>query len=73
MRRKLTVTFTIDPEQLERLDHTASRVRLNRSLIVRTAIDRELARLEKIPDAPSVDHPPEKGSAVATPAAVARR
>lgn len=73
MRRKLNVTFTIEAEHLDRLDKTAERLRLNRSHIVREALDRELARLDSVPDAPSLERTPEQGSAVAPPTAATRR
>lgn len=47
MQRKVPTTFTIELDQLERLVRVATRTRVNRSLIVRDALDRELARYEE--------------------------
>ena len=47
MRRKIATTFTVELEQLERLTEVAARTRVNRSIIVREAIDWALARYEK--------------------------
>jgi predicted transcriptional regulator len=54
MRRKITVTVNIEADQVERMEHAAKRLRLNRSLIVRQALEHELNRLEQLPDAPIV-------------------
>lgn len=45
--RKIATTFTVELDQLERLTEVAARARLNRSMIVREAIDIALERYEK--------------------------
>lgn len=47
MRRKIPTTFTVEFEQLERLGRVSERTRLNRSSIVRDALERELKRYEE--------------------------
>jgi len=47
MRRKIATTFTVELEQLERLTEVAARTRVNRSIIVREAIDWALKRYEE--------------------------
>lgn len=49
MQRKITTTFTLELEQLERLADEAKRSGINRSIIVREAIERELARRNEQP------------------------
>lgn len=44
MQRKIATTFTVELEQLERLTEEAKRSGINRSIIVREAIERELER-----------------------------
>jgi predicted transcriptional regulator len=46
MRRKIPTTFTVELDQLERLLQISARTRINRSLIVRDALERELRRYE---------------------------
>lgn len=46
MRRKIPITFTVELDQFERLVRVADRIRTNRSLIVRDALERELTRYE---------------------------
>lgn len=46
MRRKIPTTFTVEFEQLERLSRVSERTRLNRSSIVRDALEHELRRYE---------------------------
>ena len=47
MRRKIPTTFTVEFDQLERLGRIADWTRLNRSSIVRDALERELRRYEE--------------------------
>ena len=47
MRRKIPTTFTVEFDQLERLGRVSERTRLNRSSIVRSALERELKRYEE--------------------------
>jgi hypothetical protein len=47
MRRKIPTTFTVEFEQLERLGRVSDWTRLNRSSIVRDALERELRRYEE--------------------------
>lgn len=49
MQRKIATTFTVELEQLERLTEEAKRAGINRSIIVREAIERELARRSQQP------------------------
>jgi predicted transcriptional regulator len=44
MQRKIATTFTVEFDQLERLTEEAKRSGINRSIIVREAIERELER-----------------------------
>lgn len=46
MRRKIPTTFTVELEQLERLARVAYRSKLNRSSIVREALEKELRQYE---------------------------
>ena len=46
-RTKISATFTVEIDQLERLSEVAARARISRSLIVREAIDWVLERYEK--------------------------
>lgn len=46
MRRKIPTTFTVEFDQLERLARVADRSRLNRSSIVRDALEKELRHYE---------------------------
>ena len=46
-QRKLATTFTIELSQLERLARLSERIRMNRSQIVRAALERELTRYEQ--------------------------
>lgn len=75
MRRKVTVSFTIELEQLERIDHAVVRLRLNRSEIARAAFERELERLAEVPDAPRVEASQltKQGSAATPKVASSRR
>ncbi len=69
-QRKVTATVNLELEQLERVDALAQRVGLNRSIIIRDALDRELARYEKDPKA---ETPAREGQGRTTAAAVSRR
>ncbi len=51
--RKVTASVTLELEQLERIDDLARRSGLNRSVLVRDAIDVVLARYEKKAAAPA--------------------
>ena len=71
--RKLTVTVQLELDQLERLTALARREGTNRSVIVRSALDREFARYErsqKKGDVPALDL--ERGTPTASVPAVAR-
>jgi predicted transcriptional regulator len=46
-RTKISATFTVEIDQLERLSEVAARARINRSVIVREAIDWALKRYEQ--------------------------
>jgi predicted transcriptional regulator len=46
MPRKIPITFTVELDQIERLGRITARTRVTRSVIVRDAIERELARYE---------------------------
>ena len=46
MRRKIPTTFTVEFDQLERLGRVSDRTRLNRSSIVRSALEKELRHYE---------------------------
>ena len=48
MRRKIPTTFTVEFEQLERLGRVSDRTRLNRSSIVRSALEKELRHYETV-------------------------
>lgn len=54
MRRKIPTTFTVEFDQLERLGRVSERTRLNRSSIVRDALERELKRYEDDLELPKV-------------------
>ena len=47
MHRKIPTTFTVEFDQLERLGRVSDWTRLNRSSIVRDALERELRRYEE--------------------------
>ena len=46
-RTKISATFTVEIDQLERLSEVAARARISRSVIVREAIEWALERYEK--------------------------
>ena len=48
MRRKIPTTFTVEFDQLERLGRVSDRTRLNRSSIVRSALEKELRHYETV-------------------------
>lgn len=71
MRRKIATTFTVELEQLERLTEVAARTRVNRSIIVREAIEWALKRYEQ--KAAKVEAGEEVRSGEAGEPALARR
>ena len=46
MKRKITTTFSVDPDQLQRMDDLVERTGINRSKIVRRAIEIALREFE---------------------------
>lgn len=72
MRRKIATTFTVELEQLERLTEVAARARVNRSIIVREAIDWALKRYEGIADKVEAGEAERRSGGVAE-AALTRR
>ena len=67
--RKITVTASLELDQLERLQALAHEQRVPRSIIVRAAIERELARYETKKKAAT---PLKQGSTTARPVVVTR-
>lgn len=49
MQRKISTSFAVTMELLDRLAAVSERYRINRSHIVREALERELARYEQQP------------------------
>ena len=64
MRRKIPTTFTVELDQLERLMLVSAKTRINRSLIVRDALERELRRYEIGPQEKMVEGEVHQNDAV---------
>jgi len=46
MKRKIPTTFSVDPDQLARMDELAERTGINRSKVIRRAIEIALQEFE---------------------------
>jgi predicted transcriptional regulator len=62
MRRKVPTTFTVELDQLERLLQISAKTRMNRSLIVRDALERELRRYEQGSQSEKVEEVHQNGA-----------